>query len=789
MIKKLFKGFSTFVEAVAVRVAPQKQSNFFFMSTLVVIIVSFFSFFPLPGVNGIFIKSLVLPILSGILLIIFALQSLKNGSFTILDKKTSWGLFGFLIVVLISSVFSVAPRSALFGTLGEAPSSAILFSLAIIFFIASISVKKFSHVLGLLVVVSVSYFVTFIHIVSRVFFGSDFLSFGFLDTITSTFIGSWTDFGILSLLVFIFALICLEMGKFVRFAKWITIFLGVISLAGLFLVNIGWLWILAGLFSLVASIYIFSVAYWDVEKSSYSRFRVAPWYSLISFIVILVGILFGSAILGLTGKSGILAYQEIYPSLSATVQAGVVSFKERPLTGVGLGSFDYLWNQIKPVQLSGTSSGATEFSSGYSFITTILATTGVLGIIAIIGMVILVGNRYYRVYQNGFFNISERFTAIIVIAGSLVLTLVSILDYPGVTILVLWAIFMGALWGVFSDKDQQPLSFIHDPRTSFLGMIIVLFLIFVGGSFVYINARKSASVVHYSNSAEQLIKGNQNGAITSLVRANKLWRTDYYNRVLANQVLTEIKNIPQETLPQEVQRVLSIGLSYADAATQLDVKNYRNWVTLGDVYQFFAYLKMEGASQKAYEAYTQAKKLSPNNTIIDISFADLELLLGNNQGALNLINESIARFPTANAYVWLYQQNVSAKQLDQAENNLMKAVYLQPTNIQLVNQLGGLMFSRAKYQQAIPVFERSLFINRMQPVVFAYLGASYESVGKTTESNQIFEFLKKEFPEIAQKLIDQVRTQRGGNVPQANLVNTQELDESLELEESPLINQ
>ena len=71
------------------------------------------------------------------------------------------------------------------------------------------------------------------------------------------------------------------------------------------------------------------------------------------------------------------------------------------------------------------------------------------------------------------------------------------------------------------------------------------------------------------------------------------------------------------------------------------------------------------------------------------------------------------------------------------------------------------MFNYKKYDKAISLFERSLTLNKLQPDIFAFLGVSYESLGKTEEAKQIFEFLKRELPDTAQKMIDQIHVQQG----------------------------
>lgn len=753
-----------------VKVAPDNNSQFFFISLLVVVGLTIVGFLPLFGVNGLFIKNLMLPIFAGVLLVVVAIQSLKNGSFALPDKKTSWTILFFLLVMLASALFASAPRNALFGTLGETPSLAVLFSLIVIFYVASQTMKKFSHLLGLLFVVSIGYMIAFLHVVLRLIFGASFLSFGFFTTFTSSILGSWTDFALFSLLMVILSIICLEMGKFVRLAKWTALTVGIFGIIGLFLANIPWIWILAGAVLIIICIYIFSLAYWNPEKSLYEKGRPAPWYSLAALIVVLVGFLFGGVIMSPIANHRSLAYNEIYPNVMTTARAGLASLRENPITGTGVSGFDYVWNKVKPVGLSGTQSGSFEFSTGYSFITTLLATTGILGIIAILLVIAMVIRQYAILYKKGFRDSSHRFTGALVIGGSVLLSVITFVDYPGTSILVLWAVFLGALWSLAHEDDEHHVEFTNNPKTSLLGILSVIILIFVGGAFIYITIRQIASVNAYSSAVKSFSNNDQSTGLQHLTSANQLWPTDFYNRTLANQVLAQVQtlqpdaNTPKDALTREVQRVLSIAMSYADVSTKLDAKNYRNWIALGNVYQFFTGLNVEGAADRAKDAYAKAQALSPNDRTLDLVSADLALAQGNTDAAKTLVQQSIAKYPTTNAYIWLYSQDIQAKNYADAETQLTNALGINNNNVGVLTELGTLYFVQGKYASAIPAFERSLSLNRNQPAAFAYLGVAYEAAGKTDQANQVFEFLKKQLPDTADKLIEKVRAQKGGAV-------------------------
>lgn len=771
MFKKIFRSVSNKIVDGIAKLSPETNSQFFFISLLVVVTIVSIGFFPLFGINGLFIKNLLVPIFAGILLIVIAVQSLKNGYFTLPDKKTSWALFAFLLVMLLSSLFASAPRNALFGTLGEAPSFALLFSLIIIFYIASVAIKKFSHILGVLLVMAGIYVITFIHIILRVIFGSAFMSFGFFNTLTSSLVGSWTDFALFSLLMVVLSVVCLEMGEFVKAAKWITFTVGVFGIIGLFLSNISWVWVLAGAILIVISIYIFSLAYWNPEKSSYEKGRPAPWYSLVTFIIILVGFLFGGVITSPLAKVRPMTYSEIYPNITATTSAGIVSIKENPIIGTGLNSFAHLWNKVKPVALSGTDSGSVEFSTGYSFVTTVLATSGILGIIVCVMVLLLIIGQYIKIFKNGFQDPSERFTGMLIIVGSLLLSFIAVVDYPGISLLILWMIFLGGLWSInSSEEDIRRIHFVHDPRTSFFGILSIIVLIFVGGAFIYITVRQTASVFAYSSGLRSFSVNNRSAGIDQLSRANQLWATDFYNRTLANQVLLQVQNITpdqntsKDVLSREIQRVLSVAMSYADISTKLDPKNYQNWVVSGNVYKFFTELKVDGAGDRAREAYNKAKALSPNDRTLDLLFANLSASEGNVDAAKTLVQQSITQYPTVGAYVWLYQQDIQSKNYTDAETQLINALKIDSNNPGLITELATLYFVQGKYNDAVSLFERSLSINRNQPITFAYLGVSYEALGKSDQATQIFDFLKKQLPDSAGKLIEQVRAQKGGSV-------------------------
>jgi len=764
MIKKIFNVVKSKLSDAISWVATKYDNKVLFTSLLVLFVITTLFFLPLFGVDALGIKYNITVFFGALFLIIIVLQSLKRGSFILPDKKTSWGIFALFLSTLLSSIFAFTPRIALLGNLGGAPSFLLLMSLIIIFYISITTLTSLSRVLALFATAASVYSIVFLHQLLRIIFGPQILSFGFLNTLTGSVLGSWSDFALFSLIIVIFSIICLEVGKFVGSAKWITMSVGVLGIIGLFITNIRWIWILAGAALVVFALYVFSFGYWNRQKVSYEKGRSIPWYTLGAFVLVILGIIFGTLLTNAISKARPLYYNEVSPSFKSTMQASAASIKARPIFGTGIGSFDTVWNKVKPASLSGTQSGSLEFTTGYSFVTTQLATTGVFGLIVWLFVIIACLYKFIVVIRREPVDAADRFTRISIISGAFLLSVVSVIYYPGITLLILWAMFMGGLWGI-SSSPEQTIGFTDTPRRSFLGMVFVFLCIIVAGFVMLITLFKIISLGAYSGSLKAFAKDNRTVGLQKLVKANQVWSTDFYNRLLASQVILEARNLKpdaslsQDALAKQVQNILSIGVSYAQGAVQVNQKNYRNWITLGDTYRFLTELKIEGSAERATDAYTKARELSPNDTTLQLPFAYLATVQGNQEAALAIVQESLKAYPTSEAYLWLYQRDAAAKDYVAAEKDLLNILNIDSYNANILSELGMLYFIQDKYTNAIPAFIQSLAINRNQPMVFAYLGVSYDRINKPEEADKIYSFLKTQLPDQAQQMIDQARKQ------------------------------
>jgi tetratricopeptide (TPR) repeat protein len=718
---------------------------------------------PFFGVQVALIKNIAIIFFGIVLLLTTTIQSLIKGSFRIPDKFTLGSLLLIITSLILASFSSPALRTALFGNLTEAPLSfVILFSLIVIFYVAMKVITHSSRIVLFFITLGFSYTIVAIVQIVRLIVSNQ----------TNTLIGSWVDFSVFSLVIVICVLIFLEIGKFLRPIKIVTGIVGVIALSGVFITNVSWVLFLGAGITLLFILYVFSFGYWNKKKTTFEKGRTIPWYALGVFLFFVIMIVFKGNISNTLGTI-YSPINDYVPSGIATLQATKVSLKDNIILGSGIGTFDYLWNQVKSPTWSETITGSQEISTGYGFFGTLMATSGLLGVIAWMSFLILFLYKISIVVRKQHNDTSERFTKIAILFGSSMLTIVSLIHYPGTVMLMIWVIFLGGLWNLAQEKERI-ITFLDTPRKSFFGMIIVCLVAVVIVSFSWVVIRQTISLGYYSKSIKTLSdKKPPIESIEQLVTANKWWSTDTYNRMLTDRMFDLAKGVlssqfsldQRELMVSQAQDILKMSLEYAKASVQLDTKDYRNYLIQGDVYRGYGELGVEKALSLSQQAYEQAQLHSPHDSTLYLPLARLALLSGKVNEFDAIIQKSLDIHPTIGAYVLAYEKNIALKEFDLAENNLRTLITLSPNDFRIFNELGMLYLSQREYRQATNAFIKSIMKNNNQPETLALLGATYELLGDTKQSTDIFNYLKRQLPNEAEVLIIQMKDKIQSLIP------------------------
>lgn len=747
-----------------------RGDSFMFLLLGVIVFIGPLFFVPIPGFSLVASKGFFIFFIVFLGFLGYCVYTLRKGHIELPRQPLFLVLLFISLATLAASFFSASFRTAFWGYGFETSTWIFVTLIGILAFLGYRTIKSYERVslvyggiFGAFILLGILQLVRFI-------FGPATANMGVLLSNTATLIGTWGDWGVFLGLIVLLSVITLELAGLRKTFRWTIMVIGGVALLFLAFMNIRLIWVILGLVSLILSLYLFSFAYWDRETKSYHKEGRAPWYALTLFMVAVACIFFGGFFNALANRHQNITFNDVRPSVPITTRVVGKSLAHNFVIGYGPNAFAPIWALTKPPALSGTNFSNVDFSLGFGYVPTQIATNGILGAIGWIGLFIALLFVMVRVMVSGFEHSLDRYFIVSLGIAVAYLSMMAWVYVPGSYLLALLAILMGAFLGMASFRGKKPdiaLSFIKDPRVSFFGILIITALIVITLLGGYIGTRKFISFVHYQRGLNLLAQNKLPAGSQELSVAASLAMHDIYHQQLANVALNQVGTLVKgataankDALSKQVEQAIGQALGHAQAAIKANPASYKNWLLLGDVYRFMLTLGVEDAFTRATEAYQEAAKRTPNDSTIKLYFAQLALAKKDTTGALALIKESIDEYPTKDAYVVRAQIQVSQQRFDDALVSMKTAVTLDPYNANLNYQYGLLLFSQRQYTNASVSFERAAILNRNLGVAYIYLGVSYEKMGKIEDANKIYAFIRKQVTD-ADTLINQVR---GGSI-------------------------
>lgn len=739
-----------------------KKVEFFnklsFSILLFTILISIFFFIPYSPVFLETSKGFLISVGSTLSLFFWFIARLGEGKFVI--PKDRLILFAGLIslVFLISSFFSSSLYVSLFGSGFEVGTFGSMLVLFIIFFLSSIyfqSEKRMGYfignlfVVGLVVVVFevISLFVNFDRFLPGLFQG---VSFGNL-------VGSWNNFalfvGIIVLLA-VFTIELLKTKKIFKIAQYILLFLGLVFLA---IINIPLVWILVGLFSVVVFVYCISVQHHKIKNSLDSTKGKFPFTSLAVVFIALIFLVGANLFSGIISNYISFNNPDIRPSALTTVQLGWKSFLYNPVLGTGPNTFVIDWALWQPRDIAQTVFWGVDFSNGYSLLTTLAVTVGLLGLMSLLAFLIVYIKRSIQAIRVALQNSLSNYFIMTTLMIS-VYSWISIVVYnPNIIILMLAFASSGMLVGALVFKQvvkTREFTYLSDPRNSFFSILGLVVLMVVSASLTYVYIEKFTSIVYYSkslnneNTIESLSKSEQ-----KLLKAISLDKNDIYYRSLSQVYLSQIgilindKTISQDILKSSLQQLVNNAQGAASLAINQNPKYYQNYLNLGNIYTEFVPLSIENSYESAMLAYNKASSLSPNNPAIILSKASLEFINKNNAEARKYIKQALdLKANYIDAIFLLVQIETNEGNLPEAIKQAEYAGELAPNDSSVFFRLGLLRYNNGDYAKAVSAFEKAVILDNTYLNARYYLGLSYKKVGRINDALVQFNILNQVIP-------------------------------------------
>lgn len=444
--------------------------------------------------------------------------------------------------------------------------------------------------------------------------------------------------------------------------------LGFLIIAELVLVNYSSLWLALTL------VVLFLAAYQFIAISK-----------LNSVLIILVSFFLFFSFVGSSLPSLVSLPMEIRPSLSSTwtVISGPIKdmgktglsgeIWRRGVIGSGPATFGYNYALYRPLELNQTNFWSFRFNQGFSFLTTFLATGGILGILAVLlivmGLIKAINSINLRDEEEKMKGQTRRegMEILTVSTGAIFLLLALIFAPISLTqalfifmglglITALTAergeIFLGNFFGPKNRKGAEGLERIEGTEQTdeqefeeknkmkitggALGkikalIVLVVLIALISGSFVlafYLGKKYLAAVYYEKGLRVYNQTGDLDKTLAKVDRARQFDpNQDQYLRTFgqllflkADQLIGQQGVMAGKPLTVEIQNILSNAIEISRQAARINPVDSLNWSNLADIYEKIIPLSLT-AESFAEENYKKAAELDPKNPQESVNIA------------------------------------------------------------------------------------------------------------------------------------------------------------------------
>ncbi len=673
----------------------------------------------------------------------YLINSLKSQKIVYPRSLLSLAVLILLIIAGLSAIFSQARGMSIFGNFIEVDTFWNFFIYGLVFFLTASIFKKedftkigFCFFAGLILVTILG----LPQIFGKFIFPWAFSQQPGFNPFGSVF--SWGIFITFGLVMIITVLISLKLSKLWKIILALTgslIFLIIISLN----YHLLWLGLVLAMFLLAA--YKFSL---------HAKINLL----LITIIIVSFFFILASQQIPTFAKAPV----EIRPdfTITLTIAKGVFTELKQVFLGTGPATFNYDFSRFRPVELNQNAFWPIGFSQGFSFLTTILSTLGLLGILTTLFLIfsfILKGLKTLK---------DEKY---LIISSGVSFLIINLFFYPASFVQLLFIFFGFGLMAIDARKDLKTEFYSSDKLRNirFIVFVGIILLLSLNLFLFYLTSQKYAAAVYYEKG---LRSSSLAQSVTNIEKAVRLdSQSDQYLRFLSQARLLQANELIRISSAQEkpqdiqiqLQNIIAWAINAARRATELNPIDPLNWSNLGNVYENII-LITTGADVFAKESYQKAMELDPQNPQLPVDLARVFITSADQSRVKNEINlweEKIGEAKKA------LEKSISLKsdyapahflmaQIYIRENNLAKAIEkleeLKLSNLGdagLAFQLGFLYYRNNQTDQAQKEFERTVTLDENYSNARYFLGLIYEQKGEKQKAIEQFEKIEKLNPD------------------------------------------
>lgn len=630
---------------------------------------------------------------------------------------------GFVFVAGVSALFSNSPGDAFRGSVLEIDTVAFLLVLAGVMTLPLVLQRSKKYTMRALEAFLVSSAVLLFYVVIRFFLGPVFPldSFG---SVVSSPLGGFNDLAIFAGLSILVSLMTMLLLPLRMVFQGILAVVTVLSLIVLATVNFFFVWLIVGFFGLLMLLYIVSRDRLFVEVEKTAIDDSSPGWILTALTVLVCAasawfIIMGDAASTQVSRMFGIEYLEVRPSLSATVDIVRNVYADDLLLGTGPNQFISAWRQFKDPSINNTLFWSVDFGSGSGYLTTIAATTGVLGLIAF--LIFQVSYLWYGVrllFHAKDTDVFWYFVAAVSFVASVFLWLLSYLYVPGHTVLLLAALFTGisfAAGATVTPERVKSIPLVTNRQRGF-GLMAVAILLITGSVGVLLMVGEQY-VAHATFNSSQATATDIAVIDQAAAVAYEQYQDDTFLGVRSRIALLEMEQLLQLPEPSEGDQrqfldVSERAIALANLAIENSPENPQHHAVLANVFNNLALAGVDGALARATSSLATAESIDPLNPVYALLEAQMAARRGDAGSARQALQVALSKKRNYTEALYLLAQiDIAEGDTDAAIQTTLSIISLEPNNPTRYYQLGILLTAANRGEEAVLAYGRALEID------------------------------------------------------------------------------
>ncbi len=460
--------------------------------------------------------------------------------------------------------------------------------------------------------------------------------------------------------------------------------------------------------------------------------------------------------------------QEVILNYQTASQITWQSFKEYPVLGSGPATFLVDFAKFKPTDFNQNQFWNIRFDKGPSYLMEIISTTGILGSLSYLVMVVIFGLiifAFLRRVSKETSLLAEQAVIILSLFFCWLALLISQFVYLNNLVLAFYfwlsmALVM-VLWQAAQGNYREiSFSFKKLPEVGLVMNVILLIIVFVLAGLFYLGGRFYWADIKFNQPTtdnEQLARNLEKAVNLNKYREN-------YRRSLSQVYLinawTEARKPTEEQNTQLLQAYATGAIQQARLATLLSPQSVATWHNLGNIYRDSQGL-VGGTLPFALDAFNQALALEPTNPFFYRELCRINLIseeidwdktISYCQKAIDLKSDYL------DAHIQLALVYEQKGDLEEASNRLKGALdklrgvsfqrgsQLAGAAAEIYFQLGRVHFNLNQLDEAVKMFEQSVIVMPEYANARYALALSYQNKGRLEDALTQFQIVNQLVP-------------------------------------------